>query len=167
MLETIATNKTSARFADLKHMIGNTPLLAIKFRLGRKERVIYAKAEHINITGSIKDRMAFHILKCAYRDGHISPGDTIVEATSENTGIAFAAIGRALGHDVVIFMPDWMSAERVALIRSLGANVVKVSKEEGGFLGSIRKTEDFAHREPHVFLPSQFSNQANVEAHQE
>ncbi len=107
-------------------MIGNTPLLAIRFSFRGRERVIYAKAEHLNMTGSIKDRMAFHILKRAYEEGRIQPGDTIVEATSGNTGISFAAIGRALGHPVVIFIPDWMSKERVALIRSFGARIVSV-----------------------------------------
>jgi len=147
-------------------MIGNTPLLAIRFSFRGQERVIYAKAEHLNMTGSIKDRMAFHILKRAYQDGHIKPGDTIAEATSGNTGISFAAIGRALGHQVVIFMPDWMSEERVVLIRSLGAKVVRVRRDQGGFLGSIQMTEDLALNEPHVFLPAQFANMANVEAHE-
>ena len=157
--------KTPARFKELKHMIGNTPLLAIRFLFEGKERVIYAKAEQLNMTGSIKDRMAFHILKKAYQEGRIHPGDTIVEATSGNTGISFAAIGRALGHQVVIFMPDWMSQERIALIQSLGARIIRVSREQGGFLGSIRMTEEFAEREQRVFLPAQFANLANVEAH--
>jgi cysteine synthase A len=155
------------RFKELKHMIGNTPLLAIRFNFRGRPRVIYAKAEHLNMTGSIKDRMAFHILKRAYREGRIHPLDTVVEATSGNTGISFAAIGRALGHDVRIFMPDWMSRERVALIKSLGAEIIPVSREEGGFLGSIRLTEELAAREPHAFLPCQFSNAANVEAHEQ
>jgi cysteine synthase A len=155
----------AARFAQLKHMIGNTPLLELRLRYRGEPRVLYAKAEHINMTGSIKDRMAFHILRTAYRAGTIRPGQRIVEATSGNTGIAFSAVGRALGHPVTIFMPDWMSQERVALIRSFGATIVPVSREEGGFLGSIRLTEELAAREADVFLPCQFSNEANVEAH--
>ncbi|MFZ0748387.1 MAG: pyridoxal-phosphate dependent enzyme, partial [Pyrinomonadaceae bacterium] len=162
----ISTRRTPARFKQLKHMIGNTPLLAIRFTFRGKERVIYAKAEHLNMTGSIKDRMAFHILKRAYQEGSIHSGDTIAEATSGNTGISLAAIGRALGHKVVIFMPDWMSPERVALIESLGARVVPVSRDQGGFLGSIRMTEELAEREQHVFLPAQFANHTNVEAHE-
>jgi cysteine synthase len=159
--------RTPECFKELKHMIGNTPLLAIHFRVDGKKRVIYAKAEHMNMTGSIKDRMAFFILKKAYQEGQIKTGDTIVEATSGNTGIAFAAIGRALGHQVVIFMPDWMSRERVALIRSLGARIVPVSQEQGGFLGSIKLTEEWARAHEHVFLPAQFENQANAEAHEQ
>ena len=161
-----STRNTPTRFKQLKHMIGNTPLLAIRFVFKGKERVIYAKAEHINMTGSIKDRMAFHILKKAYQEGRIQPGDTIAEATSGNTGISFAAIGRALGHQVVIFMPDWMSQERVSLIKSLGAKIIPVRRDQGGFLGSIRMTEELAEHEPHVFLPAQFANEANVEAHE-
>lgn len=155
----------TTRCKQLKHMIGNTPLLAIRLKVRGKQRVIYAKAEHINMTGSIKDRMAFHILKQAYQEGRLHAGDTIAEATSGNTGISFAAIGRALGHPVTIFMPDWMSRERVDLIRSLGANIVSVSPDEGGFLGSIRLAEELAQREPNVFLPTQFANEANVQAH--
>jgi len=158
--------KTPARLNQLKHMIGNTPLLAIRFTFRGSERVIYAKAEHLNMTGSIKDRMAFHILKRAYQDGHIQANDTIAEATSGNTGISFAAIGRALGHKVVIFIPDWMSEERMVLIKSLGANVVRVRQDQGGFRGSIRMTEELALQERHVFLPAQFANEANVEAHE-
>src|SRR4029453_2390162 len=122
----VAMEKTPARFKQLKHMIGNTPLLAIRFAFRGTERVIYTKAEHLNMTGSIKDRMAFHILKRAYQEGHIKTGATIAEATSGNTGISFAAIGRALGHKVAVFIPDWMSEERLALIKSLGAKVVRV-----------------------------------------
>jgi len=118
------------------------------------------------MTGSIKDRMAFHILHSAYQQNRIAPDAVIVEATSGNTGIAFAAIGRALGHRVVIFMPDWMSQERVALIRSFGAEVVPVSREQGGFVGSIGMTEEYAARHENVFLPRQFSNEANAEAHE-
>ena len=158
--------KPPARFKQLKHMIGNTPLLVIRFSFRGKERFIYAKAEHLNMTGSIKDRMAFHILKRAYQEGRIQQGDTIAEATSGNTGISFAAIGRALGHQVVIFMPDWMSQERISLIKSLGAKVVPVRRDQGGFLGSIRLTEELAQQKSHVFLPAQFANEANVEAHE-
>ena len=154
------------RCQALKHMIGNTPLLAIRVLYRGQKRVIYAKAEHLNLTGSIKDRMAFHILKTAYQEKRINPGDTIAEATSGNTGISFAAIGRALGHQVVIFMPDWMSQERVSLIKSLGAKIIPVRRDQGGFVGSIRMTEELAEHHPHIFLPSQFANEANVEAHE-
>jgi cysteine synthase A len=153
------------RFRSLHRLVGNTPLLAIDLMYRGERRVIYAKHESLNLTGSIKDRMALFILEHAYRDGTIEPGDLIAEATSGNTGISFAAVGRALGHPVTIFMPDWMSTERMSLIASFGASIVPVSKGEGGFLGSIRQSEALAASRPRVFLPCQFSNQANVEAH--
>ena len=141
-------------------------MLAISYRWRGRERTIFAKSEQLNLTGSIKDRMALHIIEQAYRDGRLSPGDTIAEATSGNTGISFAAIGRALGHPVTIFMPDWMSRERTDLIASLGAKIVPVSREAGGFLGSIRRAEALAADDRHVFLPSQFANDANPAAHE-
>jgi len=153
------------RLNGLKALVGGTPLLAIHFTLRGRPRRIYAKAEHMNMTGSIKDRMAYHILRDAFRRGALKPGDCVVEATSGNTGISFAALGRALGHPVTIFMPDWMSQERVSLIRSLGAEIHPVSREQGGFRGSIRLTEELARGAENVFLPRQFSNGANVEAH--
>jgi cysteine synthase A len=156
----------STRLSGLSQIIGNTPLLEISFQFRGKQRVIYAKSEQLNLTGSIKDRMALHILKEAYRSGQLHPGDTIAEATSGNTGISFAAIGRALGHPVKIFMPDWMSRERQGLIRSYGAEILLVSAEQGGFLGSIRLSEEFAASRSDVFLPRQFSNSANTEAHE-
>jgi cysteine synthase A len=149
----------------LGRLIGNTPLLGIEFKFRGQNRVIYAKSEHVNMTGSIKDRMALHILKTAYGRGEINAGDTIAEATSGNTGISFAAIGRALGHPVTIFMPNWMSRERQDLIRSYGAEIVPVSHDEGGFLGSIRMSQELAADRDDVFLPRQFSNEANIEAH--
>ncbi|SDZ04119.1 cysteine synthase A [Proteiniborus ethanoligenes] len=153
------------RIKNLSGMIGNTPLLEIKLKYKGEERTVYAKAEHYNLTGSIKDRMALHIMKKSYELERLKPGDTIVEATSGNTGIAFSAIGRALGHKVTIFMPDWMSQERINLIKSYGADIQLVSKEEGGFLGSISKAEGLAETSDNFFLPCQFSNTDNCEAH--
>ena len=148
----------------IKPLIGNTPLLEIGYTYEGKKRRIFAKAEYYNLTGSIKDRVALYILEKAYEKGIIKPGDTVAEATSGNTGISFSALGRYLGHPVTIYMPDWMSRERIALMESFGATVRLVSAEEGGFLGSIQMTEDLA-KEGHVFLPRQFSNEDNTMAH--
>jgi cysteine synthase A len=153
------------RIHGLISLVGNTPLLEIHFDFNGDSRVIYAKAENLNMTGSIKDRMAFHILSKAYENGKLKPGDQILEATSGNTGIAITALARALGHPVKIFMPDWMSAERINLIRSLGADIRLVSSQEGGFKGSIRMAEEKAETDGNSFLPCQFSNEKNVEAH--
>ena len=149
----------------MRRLIGNTPLLAISMRVDGVPRTIYAKYESLNLTGSIKDRMALHILQRAYETGQIAPGDPIAEATSGNTGISFAAIGRALGHPVTVFMPDWMSAERISLIASFGASVVLVSKADGGFLGSIARADATKVADPRTFLPHQFANEANIDAH--
>ncbi len=155
----------SERFAQLAALIGETPLLEITLTYRGELRRIYAKAEYYNLSGSIKDRVAFYILKNAYASGKIHAGDTIAEATSGNTGIAFSAVGAALGHPVVIYMPDWMSVERINLMRSYGAEVRLVSAEQGGFQGSIRMTEELAEQ-GHVFLPCQFSNEDNAIAHE-
>jgi len=154
-----------ARLSALDQLIGRTPLLRLPVRFRGLNLTLWAKQESANLTGSIKDRMALHILRSAYRSGAIQPGDVIAEATSGNTGISFAATGRALGHPVRIYMPDWMSMERVQVIRSLGAQVVPVSADEGGFLGSISLARDYAEQHGRVFLPQQFDNEANVEAH--
>ena len=150
------SDKITSKFVSLSHMIGNTPLLEIEFTYKNKIRKIYAKYESLNMTGSIKDRMAYHILKDSYENGMIKEGDTIAEATSGNTGISFSAIGRALGHSVTIFMPDWMSRERVDLINSFGAEIVPVTKEQGGFVGSIELAQNVAAEKENIFLPQQF-----------
>jgi cysteine synthase A len=149
---------------SLGNVIGNTPMTKIIFKYKGKLRNIYAKLEYYNYSGSIKDRMAYHILKDAYEKGTIKQGNEISEATSGNTGIAFAALGSYLGHKVNIFMPNWMSIERVNMIKSLGATIVPVSREEGGFLGSIQKSKDYA-KNGNIFLPLQFENDANRMAH--
>ena len=159
------TIENSSRMREFSSMIGNTPLLAIDFNFKGEKRVVYAKAENLNMTGSIKDRMAFYILDQSYQRGELKPNDLIAEATSGNTGIAFSAIGRALGHPVVIFIPDWMSAERINLLKSLGAKIILVSKDEGGFIGSIEQAEELADTRENVYLPRQFSNQDNIDAH--
>jgi len=154
------------RLHGLSSLIGNTPLLEVECRFRGRPRRVFAKAENLNLTGSIKDRMAWHILERAYASGALAPGDRLVEATSGNTGISFAALGRALGHPVTIFMPDWMSGERIDLIRSFGAEIALVSRQDGGFLASIRRAEERVAGDAHAFLPRQFSNADNAAAHE-
>lgn len=153
------------RFKHLWCLVGNTPMLELLYSYKGKLGKIYVKCENYNLTGSIKDRMALYILYKAYMNCEIRPQDTIVEATSGNTGIAFSAIGKALGHQVKIIMPNWLSKERIDIIRSMGADIQLVSKEEGGFLGSIKLSEELA-AQGGVFLPRQFENRFNVEAHE-
>ncbi len=152
------------KFEGVAALVGNTPLLEIYYSYKGRQRRLFAKAEYFNVTGSIKDRVAYYILKQAYEKGEIHPGDLIAEATSGNTGISFSSIGSYLGHPVTIYMPDWMSKERINLMRSYGAQVRLVSKEEGGFLGSIAMTEEL-YKGGGVFLPRQFSNEGNARAH--
>lgn len=160
------SEKLENKFRHLWHMVGNTPMLELHYTYKTKPSKIYVKCEHYNLTGSIKDRMALYIMHKAYCEGHIKPGDTIMEATSGNTGIAFSAIGKALGHNVKIVMPNWLSKERMDIIRTLGAEIVLISKEEGGFLGSIKICNEMSEIDDSIFLPRQFENLYNAEAHE-
>ncbi len=159
-------SKIDQKFHHLWHLIGNTPMLEICYRYKNEIQRIFVKCEHYNLTGSIKDRMALYVLQQAYKHQLIHPQTTIIEATSGNTGISFAAIGRSLGHSVKIIMPDWLSKERMDIIRSLGAEVILVSKEKGGFLGSIELSKEMALEGADIFLPKQFDNNDNAEAHE-
>lgn len=159
--------RIQGHFRSLAALIGDTPLVELDCALDGVPLRVFAKHEVLNLTGSIKDRMALGILREAWEAGVVHEGTMLIEATSGNTGIAFAALGRALGHPVRIYMPDWMSKERVLLIRSLGAEIVPVSAAEGGFLGSIAKADAFAAEQPgERFLPHQFANPANARAHE-
>lgn len=160
-----SVTEINAKIQHLWHLVGNTPMLELRYNYKNNPGRIFVKCEHYNLTGSIKDRMALYILSQAYKNGHIRPSDEIIEATSGNTGIAFAAIGRALGHKVQIIMPNWLSKERVDIIKSLGAAVIPISKERGGFLGSIALSKELAEKGG-VFLPRQFDNRFNAEAHE-
>lgn len=160
-----ATFTLPAMFSALDRLVGNTPLVKVNLLYQGRPMSLYAKLEYFNLSGSIKDRMALEVLRSAYEKGALRKGDLIVEATSGNAGIAFCALGRALGHPVRIYMPDWMSQERISLMKSYGADVRLVSHEEGGFIGSIQMAEDLAKTRDDVFLPRQFSNEDNCNAH--
>jgi cysteine synthase A len=159
--------RVTTTFESLEHLIGDTPLIELDCTLDGRPVRVFAKHETANMTGSIKDRMALAILREAWLEGRVHTGTVIVEATSGNTGIAFAAVGRALWHPVRIYMPDWMSRERVQLIQSLGAEVIPVSASEGGFQRSIALADAYADETGDAFLPHQFANEANVRAHAE
>ena len=148
----------------LDKLIGNTPMIKIKYHYQNQTNYVYAKLEYYNFTGSIKDRVAYYILKKAKELGLLKDREPIVEATSGNTGISFAALGAYYNHPVHIFMPDWASVERVSIMRLYGAHVHLVSKEEGGFKEAIRRSEEYAQK-INGFLPRQFENNLNVEAH--
>jgi cysteine synthase A len=162
-----AGNATGTSPVDaIDPLSGSTPLLEIHYRFDGRPGRFYAKYEIENMTGSVKDRMAAHIMRRAYESGDLQPGFTIVEASSGNTGISFAALGRALGHPVRVYMPNWMSQERVQLISNFGAQVIPVSAEQGGFTGALEMVEAFKKGRDRVFLPRQFDNPINIEAHE-
>ena len=148
----------------LDKLIGNTPMIKVKYHYQNQTNYVYAKLEYYNFTGSIKDRVAYYILKKAKELGLLKDKEPIVEATSGNTGISFAALGAYYNHPVHIFMPDWASVERVSIMRLYGAHVHLVSKEDGGFKEAIRRSEEYAQK-INGFLPRQFENNLNIEAH--
>ena len=148
---------------DVKNLIGNTPMIKINYEYEEKSGSIYAKLEYYNYSGSIKDRIASYIIEHERKNGTLKEGQTIVEVTSGNTGIAFSAIGALFGHEVHIFMPDWASIERRKLMEMYGAHVHLISKEEGGFKKAIELADDFA-KENDAYRPDQFDNELNEEA---
>jgi len=145
---------------NILDLIGNTPLLQLK-----GER-IFAKAEFLNPGGSIKDRVALAMLEAAQRDGKLKPDSIIVEPTSGNTGIGLALVGRLMGFRVRIVMPEGMSVERKKLIKALGAELILIPDEEG-LSGAVRRVEQMAAEDKHVYVPQQFENPANPQVHYE
>lgn len=149
---------------NIENLIGNTPIIKIKIKYQEKIINVYAKLEYYNYTGSIKDRLAYYIINKSYQDGSLKRGQPIIEATSGNTGISFAALGAYFNHEVHIFMPDWASRERVEIMKLYGAKVYLVSKEDGGFKEAIKRADILA-QEINGFRPNQFDNIKNIEAH--
>ena len=141
----------------MDQLIGATPLL----RLGDN---LFAKAEFVNQTGSVKDRAAKYILEDAEEKGLLTTGGTIIEPTSGNMGIALAALSAPKGYRCIIVMPDSMSAERIALMRSYGAEVA-LTPGADGMAGSIAKAAELAATIPGSYIPGQFENPANALAH--
>lgn len=147
-------------------IIGNTPMIKIKYEYNGKEKEIYTKLEYYNLSGSIKDRVAYYIINNAKKRGTLKENMPIIEATSGNTGIALAALGAYYKHPVYIFMPDWASMERIELMKLYGAKVILFSKEDGGFKRCINEAKKLAE-EKNGFLANQFSNEDNIQAHYE
>ena len=145
-------------------LIGNTPYIKIKYKYNGKIDYVYAKLEYYNLTGSIKDRLALYIINKNKKDGILKEGMPIIEVTSGNTGISFSAIGAYYNHPVFIFMPDWVSVERIKIMKMYGAKVFLVSKEEGGFTECINRANKLA-KEINGFRPNQFDNIDNIYTH--
>ena len=141
--------------------IGNTPLVKIKYQYNQKTNYIYAKLESYNLTGSIKDRTAYYIITKAKERGTLKDGMPIIEATSGNTGISLAALGRYYHHPVYIFIPDWVSKERIQIMKGYGAQVITFSHEQGGFKRCIKEAQNLA-KKLNGFLANQFANLDNI-----
>ena len=148
---------------DIGKLVGNTPMIKIDYVYEGKKGSIYSKIEYYNYSGSIKDRIALYIIEKEKERGNLKDGQPIIEVTSGNTGIAFSALGALFGHEVHIFMPDWVSLERRQLIQMYGAKVHLVSREEGGFKKALELVDEFAE-EIGAYKPLQFDNELNVEA---
>lgn len=153
-------------FKSVADLAGNTPLLELcryEEKCGLQARLL-AKLECCNVAGSAKDRVAKHMIECAERDGKLTAGSVIIEPTSGNTGIGLAAMAKAHGYRVILTMPDTMSRERCDLLRAYGAELVLTPGAQG-MAGAIEKAEELAREKPNSFIPSQFDNPANPEAH--
>jgi len=151
---------------EINNILGNTPIIKINYIYNNKRKSIYSKLEYYSLTGSIKDRVAYYILKNAKERGELKDNMPIIEATSGNTGIALAALGSYYNHPVYIFMPDWVSKERISLIECYGAKVILISKEEGGFIKCVEESKKLV-KKLNGFLANQFSNHDNILAHYE
>ena len=155
-------------YTSVEELIGRTPLLELcrlEAQLGLQARLL-AKLERFNPGGSAKDRVALAMLDAAEAEGRLRPGSVIIEPTSGNTGIGLAAVGAARGYRVIIVMPETMSLERQRLMRAYGAELV-LTEGAKGMQGAIDRAEALAAELPGSFLPGQFTNPANPQAHRE
>ena len=155
-------------YTSADQLIGNTPLLElthIEEAFGLKARSL-AKLEYLNPAGSVKDRIAKAMIDDAERSGRLKPGSVIIEPTSGNTGIGLASVAAAKGYRVILVMPETMSVERRQLMKAYGAELV-LTEGAKGMKGAIAKAEELAAEIPNSFLPGQFVNPANPQAHRE
>lgn len=149
---------------SMTELIGNTPMLRLN-RIGEGlPGRITAKLEMFNPGSSVKDRIAYSMIKAAVDAGILKPGDTVVEPTSGNTGIGLAAVGTAMGFRVVLTMPETMSIERRMILSALGAEI-ELTPGAKGMRGAVERAEEIARERGGVFIPQQFKNAANPEIH--
>jgi cysteine synthase B len=153
-------------FENVLDQIGNTPLVDVSVLSPNRQVRILAKLESQNPFGSVKDRIAKLMLDTAEKEGRLSPGQTIVEPSSGNTGIALAAIARIKGHPMKVLMPDSVSIERRQMLEVYGAEVILTPGGEGSN-GAVRRALVLAEQHPEWFMPYQYANDANPRAHYE
>ncbi|MFS1663418.1 cysteine synthase A [Streptococcus sp. zg-JUN1979] len=151
-------------YQSITELVGNTPIVKLNHIVPEDAADIYVKLEAFNPGSSVKDRIALAMIEDAEQKGLLKPSDTIVEATSGNTGIGLAWVGSAKGYKVVIVMPETMSVERRKIVQAYGAELVLTPGSEG-MKGALAKAKDIA-KERHAFMPLQFENQANPNIHQ-
>jgi cysteine synthase len=165
MFEPRLDNKPcGGRYGDIVEAIGNTPLVELKRLSPRPGVRIYAKLESYNPTGSVKDRVARSMIERAEEDGLIAPGQTILEPTSGNTGISLAMICGRKGYPLKVVMPDNVTHERTQLLRMYGAEIVSSPGEQGSN-GAVAMALEMAERDSSYYMPYQYGNQANPDAH--
>lgn len=155
-------------YKAISDLIGNTPLVElthIEEKEGLEARVV-AKVEFFNPAGSVKDRIAKKMIEDAEKKGLIKPGATLIEPTSGNTGIGIASVAAAKGYKAIMTMPETMSVERRNLLKAYGAKVV-LTDGKAGMKGAIAKAQELAAAAPNSFIPSQFENPSNPQAHYE
>ena len=151
-------------YDDITKTIGNTPLIRLN-KIGKDLGAnILLKAEFFNPLGSVKDRIGISMIEAAEKEGKLNKDSVIIEPTSGNTGIALAFISAAKGYKLILTMPDTMSAERRALLKIFGAELV-LTPGEKGMLGAVEKAEELAASTLNAFMPQQFNNPANPDVH--
>ena len=152
-----------AKVNSIIELIGNTPLVRIN-KLNDSEAVVYAKVESFNPLSSVKDRVALNMVESAEKEGKLRKGSVIIEPTSGNTGVGLAYVAAVKGYRVILTMPETMSVERRKLLAALGAELV-LTDGKAGMKGAIEKANEIAAQTPGSFIPQQFENPANPEAH--
>lgn len=151
---------------SLLELIGSTPVVRLARLTGEGDAEVWGKLESMNPGGSVKDRICLAMVEDAERKGRLKPGDTIIEATSGNTGIGLALVAAVKGYRLVLTMPDTMSEERRSLLAAYGATLV-LTPDSKGMHAAVEKCEQLLEENPEYFMPQQFSNPANPAAHRE
>lgn len=151
-------------YKNILDLVGNTPVVQLKFPNEKNIADIFVKLEKFNIGGSVKDRAALGMIEAAERDGLLKPNSVIIEPTSGNTGIALALIGKLKGYKVIVVMPDTMSVERRTLIKAYGAELILTDGAKGT-KGAVEEAERIAAENENYFIPQQFNNPANPQKH--